>query len=85
MRQAALNREGGGSVVKGETELQMVQRHIREGEAHVQRQHEIVAETRKRGVSTDMAVTLLELFQDTLSLHKAHLVRIEAGDNANSA
>jgi hypothetical protein len=63
----------------------MVQRHIREGEAHVQRQHEIVAETRKRGAAHDMAIAVLQQFEDTLRLHKEHLVRIEARDNAARA
>jgi hypothetical protein len=73
-------------VAKGETELQMVQRHVREGEAHVQRQREIVTEMwERRGAPTDIAVTLLEAFQDTLRQHKAHLVRLEARDDADSA
>lgn len=72
-------------MAKGETELQMVQRHIREGNAHVQRQTEIVTQMWERGAPTDVAVTLLKQFQDTLRLHKAHLVRIEARDNADSA
>jgi hypothetical protein len=80
-------RSSGGKrvVAKGETELQMVQRHVREGEAHVQRQREIVAEMLERGAPADISATLLEAFQDTLRLHKAHLVRIEARDDADSA
>jgi hypothetical protein len=69
-------------VAKSETELQMVQRHVREGEAHVQRQREIVTKMRERGAPTDIAVTLLEAFQDTLRQHRAHLGRIEARDDA---
>jgi hypothetical protein len=72
-------------MAKGETELQMVQRHVREGEAHVQRQREIVTKMWERGAPTDIAVTLLEAFQDTLRQHKAHLVRLEARDDADSA
>jgi ATP-dependent protease HslVU (ClpYQ) peptidase subunit len=80
------HREGSGSVAKGETELQMVQRHVREGEAHVQRQREVVTKMWERGAPTDIAVTLLEAFQDTLRQHKAHLVRLEAmRDDADSA
>jgi ATP-dependent protease HslVU (ClpYQ) peptidase subunit len=74
-----------GSVAKGETELQMVQRHVREGEAHVQRQREIVTKMWERGAPTDIAVTLLEAFQETLRQHKAHLSRLEASDDADSA
>ena len=72
-------------MAKGETELQMVQRHVREGEAYVQRQREIVTKMWELGAPTDIAVTLLEAFQDALRLHKAHLVRLEAGDDADSA
>ena len=49
-------------MAKGETELQMVQRHVREGETHVQRQHEIVTEMWELGAPTDIAVALLEAF-----------------------
>ena len=72
-------------MAKGETELQMVQRHVREGEAHVQRQSEIVTKMRERGASTDIPVTLLAAFQETLRQHKAHLGRIEARDDADNA
>jgi hypothetical protein len=72
-------------MAKDETELQMVQRHVREGEAHVQRQREIITKMSERDAPTDIAVTLLEAFQDTLRRHKAHLVRLEARDDADSA
>ena len=55
----------------------MVQRHIREGEGHVQRQREIVIEMGERGAQTDVAFSLLEQFQSTLRLHKEHLFRFE--------
>jgi ATP-dependent protease HslVU (ClpYQ) peptidase subunit len=79
------SQNGNGSVAKGETELQMVQRHVREGEAHVQRQREIVTKMWERGAPTEVAVTLLEAFQETLRQHKAHLSRLEARDDADSA
>jgi len=60
-----------------ETELEMVQRHVREGEAHVERQREIVAELRARGDRTDLAVALLAEFEDMLRQHRAHLARVE--------
>ena len=68
-----------------ETELEMVQRHVREGEAHVERQREIVVELREQGHPTDMAVTLLAEFEDLLRQHKAHLIRIEAQNAATRA
>ena len=72
-------------MVKGETEQQMVQRHVREGEANLRRQREIVTKLWERGAATDMAVALLEQFQVTLRLHKAHLVQIETRDDAANA
>jgi hypothetical protein len=72
-------------VANSEKELQMVRRHVREGEARVQRQREIVMKMWEMGAPTNIAVTLLEAFQDTLRQHKAHLVRLEARDDAGSA
>jgi len=60
----------------GETELQMVQRHVREGEEHVARQREIVASLPPE---SDLAVTahqLLTLFEETLERHREHLTRV---------
>ena len=59
------------------TELLMVQRHVGQGEAHVRRQHGIVAKMLSLGASTDMADGLLKQFQNTLHQHKAHLARLE--------
>ncbi len=53
-----------------ETELDMVRRHVREGEGHVKRQGEIVAELHAQGAPTDMAITLLEQFKDLQRQHK---------------
>lgn len=64
--------------MEGETELEMVQRHVREGGGQVQRQSELLARLQERGAPTDMAVILLEQFEDTQRLHKAHLTRLES-------
>lgn len=61
-----------------ETELQMVQRHVSEGRAHVERQRRIVAEMRDRGEPVELALTLLAQFEDLLRQHEAHLTRIVA-------
>ena len=61
-----------------ETELQMIERHIREGDAIVARQTQLVAELRRgRGHDRllDEAVRLLGQFKDTLQLHHKHLAR----------
>lgn len=62
----------------GETELEMAQRHVREGEAHVLRQREIVAELPADSDLRLMAETLLDELEDVLRQHKAHLARLEA-------
>ena len=64
--------------MEGETELEMVRRHVREGEMHVKRQGEIVAELKEQGAPVDMAVALLNQFQNLLRQHKEHLARLEA-------
>ena len=61
-----------------ETELEMVQRHIREGDADVERQREIVARLRGRDAPIEnVASALLASFEDLLGQHKAHLARLE--------
>ena len=60
----------------GETELEMVQRHVREGERHVSRQLEIIADMTFRGQPTGLAEDLLSNFQFSLRAHKAHLEQI---------
>ena len=64
--------------MKGETELEMVQRHVREGGGQVQRQSELLARLQEQGAPTAMAVILLEQFEDIQRLHKAHLTKLEA-------
>jgi hypothetical protein len=64
--------------MEGETESEMVRRHVREGEGHVKRQTEVIARLQKRGASTDMAKALLDRFNELQHLHLAHLARVEA-------
>lgn len=61
---------------RGETDIEMVQRHVREGEEHVVRQREIVASLPP---NSDLAVTahqLLTLFEEGLEQHRDHLARL---------
>ncbi len=44
--------------MEGETELEMIRRHIREGEGVLKRQGELLARLRERGAPTDLATTL---------------------------
>lgn len=69
---------------KGEAKLQMVQRHLREGEARVHRQRDIVAGMAERSAPTDIALHRLEVFQDALHQHRAPLLRIGAHADADS-
>jgi len=59
-----------------ETELEMVERHVREGARQVARQAEIVADLRARGYPSEIAEALLARFQEVQRLHQAHLCRI---------
>jgi hypothetical protein len=63
-----------------ETELEMVARHVRDGERHVARQREIIAELTSRGASTEQATDLLMQFEDTLLQHRRHLARLEKAE-----
>ena len=60
----------------GETNLEMVQRHVRQGEKHVSRQLEIIAEMQLRKQPTGSAENLLFNFDKSLRAHKAHLEQL---------
>jgi hypothetical protein len=62
----------------GETELEMVQRHVRESEARIIRQREIVAKLPAGSDLLLLGESLLADLEDALRQHKAHLARIEA-------
>lgn len=58
----------------------MAQRHVAEGERHVDAQRRIIAHLRELGGATDVAEQLLTEFEDLLAVHRSHLRRIEAGE-----
>lgn len=60
----------------GETEQEMVQRHVRQGERHVSRQLEIIAEMTFRKQSTGLAERLLFGFERSLRAHQDHLAEL---------
>jgi hypothetical protein len=66
--------------VDRESALEMAQRHVAEGERHVESQRRIIAHLRELGGATDVAEQLLSEFEDLLAVHKSHLRRIETGD-----
>ena len=57
----------------GETELEMVKRHVRQGERHMSRQLEIIADMQLRNQTTDVAEKLLFNFDRSLRAHMDHL------------
>ena len=67
-----------GGTREGETELEMVRRHVRLGAEHIVRQRGIVADLRANGRPTEVAEQLLATFEDLQRQHKAHLARLEA-------
>jgi len=67
----------------GETEIAMVERHVREGKLHVARQQAIVAEfcakpDQLSDQSLALAEQMLENFEATQREHVAHLDRLYA-------
>ena len=71
-------------MTQDETKLQMVQRHVREGASHVQRQREIVAHLRATGCPTETAEMLLSNFEEVQQQHEAHLARMENGQDGEA-
>ncbi len=65
-------------VMAAETELEMADRHVAEGEGHIARQREIIADFARRGQSTIAATDLLRQFEETQAQHVAHRDRILA-------
>ncbi|MDQ1902204.1 hypothetical protein RAH32_17420 [Paracoccus sp. WLY502] len=60
----------------GETEIEMVQRHIRQGEESVTSQRKIVASLPPDSALEKTARQLLVQFEDALENHRAHLTRL---------
>ena len=60
----------------GESEIEMVQRHAREGERHAVRQREIVASLPPNTDLAETAHQLLKLFEESLENHREHLARL---------
>lgn len=65
-------------MVTGETELDMVRRHVRQGERHVREQHVRIARLKELGNATIVAEDLLEEMLMVLDEHRLHLARLLA-------
>lgn len=61
-----------------ESELEMVLRHVAEGERHVALQRRIVAHLREIGGDLALAEQLLTEFEASLDQHRAHRDRLQA-------
>lgn len=53
-------------------DLEMVDRHIAQGERHVSQQEELVERLRSHGLPTEQAELLLEEFRSLLVQHREH-------------
>ncbi len=60
----------------GETDIEMVQRHVREGEGQVARQRELVDSLPLESELAETARALLAQFEDMQEMHRAHLARL---------
>ncbi|CCM77187.1 hypothetical protein [Rhizobium mesoamericanum] len=60
-----------------ETELQMVERHVRRGEVIIAQQRLLVARLTESGRSTADEANLLNVFQDIQVQHLLHLARLK--------
>jgi hypothetical protein len=76
---AAGELRGEAKMEAGESELDMVLRHIRAAQEHIDRQREIIAAMEAKGQPTGGARALLDSFETTMALHREHLARVQAG------
>lgn len=67
-----------------EFELQLAQQHVREAEAHVERQIQIVGQLQRDGHPTLEAEQLLKVFEETLESQRAGLKELQAAQNQRS-
>jgi hypothetical protein len=67
-------------VAPPETELEMVQRHVRQGARCLAGQREMLTYLQKHGYRTELAETLLLSFEDVQVLHQEHLARLEPAE-----
>lgn len=65
---------------EGETELEMVRRHVKDGAEHIAKQRALSARLRQKGEPTEEAEALLATFEDIQNQHEDHLSRAEAGE-----
>ncbi|OBQ96970.1 hypothetical protein A9K66_00445 [Mesorhizobium sp. AA23] len=57
-------------------DIEMARRLVHEGERHLRRQHELVADLSDQGLPTDDALRFLQLLEDMQAMHRQHLSRL---------
>lgn len=70
---------------EGETELDMVRRHVENGARHIAKQRALIAHLRRKDLPTNEAEALLAAFEDLQRQHQDHLARIEAHGSEGAA
>ncbi len=65
-------------MLPGETELEMVRRHLREGLESLDRQRETIERLQIRGFPTAEARRFLATFEEIMAMHGEHLARLQA-------
>jgi len=53
-------------------DIEMVDRHIAQGERHIVQQEHLISRLRERGLPTAEAEDLLQRFRESLHEHRAH-------------
>ncbi|TNC06533.1 hypothetical protein FF100_34360 [Methylobacterium terricola] len=60
----------------GETELDMVLRHVEDGARQIAKQRALIARLQQSGLKTEQAEALLIVFEDIQRQHQEHLARL---------
>lgn len=63
----------------GETEIDMVRRHVKDGARHIVKQRAIIDRLQLWNLPTEDAEALLILFEDIQRQHQEHLARLARG------
>ncbi|MBZ9990932.1 hypothetical protein LB572_27895 [Mesorhizobium sp. BH1-1-5] len=66
-----------------EDDIEMVKGHVRLGEWHLVRQHELIAQLTRDDLPAAQAIDFLHQLEDMQELHRKHLARLQrkAADN----
>ncbi|RWB70417.1 MAG: hypothetical protein EOQ50_24205 [Mesorhizobium sp.] len=57
-------------------EIELVKGHVRMGEQHLLRQHELIAQLERDNLPTRPAIDFLHQLEDMQALHRLHLSRL---------